>query len=869
MDSPKSDKKKKTLTGSISVSIVMTTLAVIVMILLLALTINRARENDMVEQYSRQQTAMAKGWAAGIEDLIIGVERNVILFSKRSPAKILSPDEASFLLRDIYDEMAGRIHFIAALDKKGAIIAGYPSWKYKETIEKNFPQNNFVKELTKKKGSYFSKLIFLGDESDYEQRRRYKTTLIGVPVYESNNEFVGVILAALSLSFIRERYMTPAEETMMMDHWIIDDQGVILTNANDSLIGKNISALAEAEFPLVDARFVKEGHGIYWMNINEGIRDKYIVSYTPMYVSGKIWSIVAVTPYKSVVSLLRKTFISIIFGAAGLIVAVIVAAFSVVVIGRRHLTLEEEMKRLREREDWQEKLLREKKTIDGIIEGSPIPTFVIDRAHKVILWNKACAELTGYAAEQIVGTDQHYLPFYSQKRPVIADLIVDSDFKGLENYYAAKRVEKSKTVIGAYEARDYFSDLGGKSRHLFFLAAPIYDDKGAIIASIETLQDVTVEIEMSNSIQEYAETLQNELTENINLRKEIESLYNYLQSLIDSLPDRFFEFGADGIIHYMSRDLNRQRGLTSPQIRGKHFMEFVAPEHTDLVVEKWNKAAQGIYEPFELETTDRTGNKRNLLINIRPVKDTDRYVIVQRDITEFKNLERKVYESQKLAAIGQLSAGIAHELRNALSSIKMSLQILEKRMTPTGNDLKRFEIARREVEHLEELVNNVLIYAKPAEPKITPCNLKNIIEHSLLLAEKNILDKQLKVEKNIAPDIPDIHCDEEMLAQALLNLYRNAAEASEIEGLMKVSADLSENDGRMVRIEIEDEGAGIAEEDLPNLFNPFFTKKNYGTGLGLSQVQKIVELHHGSIELQNKKSKGAKVVVLLPFDAKS
>jgi PAS domain S-box-containing protein len=374
---------------------------------------------------------------------------------------------------------------------------------------------------------------------------------------------------------------------------------------------------------------------------------------------------------------------------------------------------------------------------------------------------------------------------------------------------------------------------------------------------------------MSRSLQEYAETLQNELTENINLRKEVESIYNYLQSLIDSLPDRFYEFGVDGIINYISRDMSRQKGLASQQMKGRHFTDFVASEHTDMVLKKWEDATHGIYVPFELETTDRVGVKRNLLVNIRQVKDTDRFVIVQRDITEFKNLERQFYESQKLAAIGHLSAGIAHELRNALSSIKMSLQILEKRMTPQGNDLKRFEIARREVEHLENLVNNVLVYAKPAEPKKRQASVRKIIEHSLYMAEKSVMDKHIRVETNIDPNIPDIVADDEMLAQALLNLYRNAVEASETNGLMRVSARMNSADGQKVRIEIEDEGSGINEEDLPNIFNPFFTKKDYGTGLGLSQVNKIIELHQGTIELHNREDKGTAAVILLPLHAES
>ena len=134
------------------------------------------------------------------------------------------------------------------------------------------------------------------------------------------------------------------------------------------------------------------------------------------------------------------------------------------------------------------------------------------------------------------------------------------------------------------------------------------------------------------------------------------------------------------------------------------------------------------------------------LITTAPIKGTDRYLLVQRDITEHKNLEKKFYESQKLAAVGQLSAGIAHEVRNPLSSIKMSLQILEKRLNPTGNDLKRFKIAEKEVEHLEKIVNDILIYAKPTGPERKQADISAFIESSLSMVEKELSEKKIDVQ---------------------------------------------------------------------------------------------------------------------------
>jgi len=462
----------------------------------------------------------------------------------------------------------------------------------------------------------------------------------------------------------------------------------------------------------------------------------------------------------------------------------------------------------------------------------------------------------------MINTDNYYKPFYENKRPFLADFIIDSNAENFDKYYGKGNVTKSETIEGAYEAVKHFENLRGKDRNLHFLAAPIFDEKGEIVAAIETFLDVSKEAELTKYLQEYAETLQNEVDENIRLRKEVEELYNYLRSIIDSLPDKIFDLSKDGIINYASREINRGRRVTDNP-KGKHFTEFVAPEHREYVISKWEDAKKGIFKPYELEVVTRKGTKRNLLITPSPVKGTGRFVLVQRDITELKDLEEKYYESQKLAAIGQLSAGIAHEVRNPLSSIKMSLQILEKRMQPEGNDLKRFKIAQREVEHLEKLVSDVLIYAKPSTPHKESSDMRSIIDGSLAMVEKSVNDKDIDVQKRYADGITSVPVDPQMITQALINIFQNAIDAMEPGGRLMIS--LRNENGSLV-IEIGDNGCGIDEEDLPYLFNPFFTKKNYGTGLGLTQVKKIIDQHDGEIEIKSKKGEGTRFMIILPKD---
>lgn len=999
---------------------------VIVMILIFSLMINQSREKEAVEQFGRQYSSLVRGIAFGIEEFLNSVERSMIIHSRhRNPG--ISPSK----IQDIYEDLEGKVECVMRTRGDGVITELYPA-KWEREISENISGTSMygrlVQDVQKSGKAAISDPFTVYYREGVRGGKEHRVVIIGVPERDTQNRYVGALFSVLSLSTLVERYLESDTGDFLANVMVLGEKGNVLFHLHRRLTGEKMHTITSTDVsgitvPLEEKlKKGRSGYGVYSLLTEQGTYEKNIVAYAPVNQENRRWSLVVSTPYSMAISQLKRTFFIVMLEALLLIVTVIVGSMLVSRSAKKRLILEEELKHLRERDRWREQLSREKKTIEGIIEGSPVPAFVIGRDHKVIFWNKACTDLTGYTSEEMIGTDKQYMPFYSEKRPVIADLIVDNNIEGLEKYYGKKNVRKSPLVEGAYEARDFFPNLGGKDRHLYFLAAPIYDEKGEIIAAvemlqdvttekemarslreyaakieqelhenvklkktiegilegspipmfvinkehtiifwnkacaeltgfpgssmigtdrqyepfyrekrptmadliiendrealkfyygakrlqkslfvegayeasdyfenlggrnrylyflaapiydengeiiaaIETLQDVTREEEMARNLREYAESLSNEIYELIKLRTDIENLYYHLQSLLDSSPDRIFAISKDGIVNYVSRK-SVGKGTGSPkQMEGRYFIEFVDPNYKDFMEEKWKEVKKGVYKPFEIEVMARDGTKRNLLITFSPIKGTENYLIVQRDITEFKNLEKKFYESQKLAAIGQLAAGIAHEVRNPLSSIKMSLQILEKRLSPTGNDLKRFKIAEKEVEHLEKIVSDLLIYAKPTEPEFRSMDLGQLLESSLLNVEKEISEKEIIIRIENDPAIPPVRLDEEMIKHALMNIYLNAIDAMERGGKLTVRTKFDDNEERIFRIEIEDTGSGIDEQDMPHLFNPFFTRKRYGTGLGLTQVKKIIDMHRGSIEIFSKKGQGTKVVLTIP-----
>lgn len=839
-------------------------ITVIMLFLLLALTVNSAREKDIVEVFSRQQLANVQNTATRMTDIFSQVGKNVALFSRFSPQQNISSDEFDNYCKILSSGWENTLDTIIYLDASGHIKRIYP----RDAVPSINTYEHF-NVLLKKQEQYLNLALPRLSRATGLQQAKDRYLVVGYPVKHQNGNFAGAWLVSFSLSAVVNKYKEKTVNAELGDFWLIDENQRIIIHENSAIIGKNLKDIIHVKNTKgID---FSSDNGSYFEAINfqeNGKRQRVIISYYPLKAGDKKWTILVVSPYSHVISPLRKTFFYTLFSSLLLIIVVIIASMSFAYREGKRLRIREEKKRLIERQNWQEKLLREKKTIEGIIEGSPIPSFVINNEHKVILWNRACTELTGYSAEDMLGTDNHYKAFYSAKRSLIADFIIDKNLEDLDKYYGNKKIKKSEKLLGAYEATDHFENLGGGNRVLYFLAAPIYDEEGHIIAAIETLQDITREQEMTKSLSEYAETMQNELIENIELRRQIEGLYNYLQTIVNSLPDKIYEMDENGIINFMSRGLRKKSESSSREFKDKHFLEFVTSGYEEFVLSKWEEAKKGIYTPYEIETTSKDGRKHNLLITTSPVVGTNHYILVQRDITEFKNLEKKLYDSQKLAALGQLSAGIAHEIRNPLSSIKMSLQILVKRMNPGGNDLKRFRIAEKEVEHLEMLVNDILAFAKPVEPKKVPVDLSKVLEQAIAMSEKGISDKKIEVRTEYA-DVPLVAVDAAMMTDALINIIRNAVEASNDSGKIKVTLRYTYESRQSVAVEIQDNGSGIDEEDMPHIFNPFFTRKNYGTGLGLSLVKKIIDIHQGTIDIFSKKNEGTKVLIILPLGTES
>ena len=237
------------------------------------------------------------------------------------------------------------------------------------------------------------------------------------------------------------------------------------------------------------------------------------------------------------------------------------------------------------------------------------------------------------------------------------------------------------------------------------------------------------------------------------------------------------------------------------------------------------------------------------------------HVLLFRDMTEIRRLEEEVARSRRLASLGSLAAGVAHEIRNPLSSIKGFATWFRERYRDNPEERETAEVMIREVDRLNRVITQLLEFARPLTMHRVPTPLQAVIRHALKMVEGEAQAKRIVVETDLSVEVGEIPLDADRMTQVLLNLFQNAIGAMEGGGVLRISLDRRDEKG--VRITVADTGIGIPKEELPRVFDPYFTTRPSGTGLGLAIVHKIVEAHGGEVRLESEPGRGTTATVLL------
>ncbi|MEC5163674.1 MULTISPECIES: ATP-binding protein [unclassified Janthinobacterium] len=451
--------------------------------------------------------------------------------------------------------------------------------------------------------------------------------------------------------------------------------------------------------------------------------------------------------------------------------------------------------------------------LSEFFDGHPVATFAIDTDHVITHWNKACEHLLGWNTAEMVGArSKHGLAFYARERPMLSDLIVDADSVALARH------QRSAVIPGAYEAEDFFPNIGEGGHWLHFTAAPLRDGDGNIVGAIETMRDVTERRVAENALRRAHD----------NLGHIVEKRTAQLAEANERLEDDI-----------------RQREVADAELR-----------------------------------------RRNL------------------ELTELNDklsmTQQQLLQSEKLASIGQLAAGVAHEINNPIGYIFSNFGTLQGYLDSLFAMLRAYQDAEasvaapalamalrtmREQIDLDFLREDIPVLMGESKEGIV--RVRHIVQdlkdfsrvdasqewvwanlHHGIDSTLNIVSNEVKYKADVVKeyaDIPDIECLPSQINQVVMNLVVNAAHAiGERRGTITVRTGC---DDASVWLEVADNGAGIARENLSRIFDPFFTTKaiGKGTGLGLSLSYGIVQKHEGRIEVDSEPGRGTTFRITLPI----
>ncbi|MDZ7292161.1 MAG: PAS domain S-box protein [candidate division KSB1 bacterium] len=522
----------------------------------------------------------------------------------------------------------------------------------------------------------------------------------------------------------------------------------------------------------------------------------------------------------------------------------------------------------------EQRIKRTEYKYQDLIENASDLIFTLNIHGQFVFINRRLSVLTGFLRE--AWKDRNFL-----------DMVLPEDRASAEINFRNTLKGKSRIFEMRIRAQT------GKIIYLSTNINPIFD-RGEVVGCVGIARDVT---------------------QRKKLEQEITELKNFNESIIQSIGSGLMTVDLERRITSFNQAAEEVLGWRAYEVVGRYIDEIFSPEechrllpssNPDLAsdLEQQNQPApHGAGNKTDFTTATESGGASALLSREMELKRKDGKtiyigfsvtpridnrnqrvgtIISFRDISLIKQMQAEVLRMDRLASLGVLASGIAHEIRNPLAGIKTVAQTLEEEIDP--NDNRREYIARiiRQVNRMDDLLKTLFSYARPKSPVPTQCRLQDIVSEAKALMQQRFEKHGIEFIESYAPDLPLVCVDFQQIQQVLINLFLNAIDAMPSGGRLSVMARprytlLQRVDRRRryplpnkrtlyAELNIIDTGEGIPRENLQAIFDPFFTTKPQGSGLGLSIVYRIIEEHHGDIQVQSEVGRGTTFSLLLPTE---
>ena len=375
------------------------------------------------------------------------------------------------------------------------------------------------------------------------------------------------------------------------------------------------------------------------------------------------------------------------------------------------------------------------------------------------------------------------------------------------------------------------------------------------------LRDITDRKRLEQRLETYREELEHNVKERT---REIEETKQYLENLLENANDVIYTLDTEQRFTYVNSKIEAW-GYRKDDLLGRPYLALLSKRHRGRRLK--STLDIGAKQVYEVEVVTRTGEPRAVMVSVSPLHGVEGAILgvlgIARDMTETKKLEQRIRNSEKLASVGRLAAGVAHEINNPLGGILNCLYNLRKG-TLSPSRLEEYRVSMEDgVRRVQKIVRQLLDFSQQDEPEFAPTDINHVVDRVLVLTTHLFAPNRIRLETGFGQGLPNVMLDRHMIEQVLMNLVLNAVQAMKDGGGLTIRTSVVEG---VCLIEVRDTGSGIPPAVLPRIFDPFFTTKSEGegTGLGLSVSLGIVERHGGKILVDSEVGKGTTFTLCLP-----
>ena len=347
----------------------------------------------------------------------------------------------------------------------------------------------------------------------------------------------------------------------------------------------------------------------------------------------------------------------------------------------------------------------------------------------------------------------------------------------------------------------------------------------------------------------------------------------FIWSVVESLGEGLVTLDLDGRVTGWNRAMEERYGVAAAEVMSQRFLDRFPAYAQEGLAEPLRRLLGGEVEQFTVEALTHASLRQGQVVQnlkgtlLRQAGRPAGAVLLIQDITEHVALERSARQTEKLAALGTLAAGLAHELNNPIGIIssRIEIMLLDAEAEPLPPMvLEDLRVLHRHAQRVARIAQGLLSFARQSPGQRGPVDLNHLVEETLLLMERQVGKDGIAVRRALAPHLPPVWGDENALQQVMVNLLTNARDALAHGGEIAVRTGRAPGESGAVRLIVSDTGPGIPPDVLPRIFDPFFTTKSDGTGLGLSISYGIVREHKGTVDVQSKPGEGTTFVLTFP-----